>query len=265
METWITIMKMTVYQFKFVLALALAMVLASLPSKAQDGPMTASSGAEKAISLGVEADMNSQYIWRGIVFESSPVIQPSVWVSVRSLTLSVWNSHAPRRETGVGIGDEVDFMLTHEHDWQLVSSEFEFGYYVYPGDDESPSTGELTASFSRSVGLLSASTRHTFDILEYRGSYYGEASLSVEHDAAYGLNFETRAFTGWASAEFNEAYACVSHSALNLAGLEAAVTVRIAGPLYVRPHVETYFTLNRIIAEATQHRVTSAGLAFGVD
>lgn len=258
-------MRVAVCRSKVVVVLALAIILASSLCRAQDASVTASSGAERTISLGVEADMNTQYIWRGIVFESSPVIQPSVWVSARSLTLSVWNSHAPRRETGVGIGDEVDFILTHEHDWQLVSSEFEFGYYIYPGDDESPATSEVTASFSRSAGFLSASTRHTFDILEYRGSYYGEASLSAEYDAACGLDFETRAFTGWASAEFNEAYAGVSHSAFNLAGLEAAITFRIAGPLYVRPHVETYFTLDRIIAEATQHHVTSAGLAFGVD
>jgi len=258
-------MKMAVYRFKFILALAPAIVLVSLPCRAQDNPATALSETERTIGLGAEADMNAQYIWRGIVFESSPVVQPTVWASARSFTLAVWNSHALGRETGVGIGNEIDLMLAHEYDWHLFSSEFEFGYYLYPGDDESPATGELTVLFSRSVGLLSASTRHTFDILEYRGSYYGEASLCLEYDVAHGLNFETRAFTGWASAEFNETYAGVSHSALNLTGFEAAATFRITGPLYVRPHVETYFILDRTIVEATQHHVTSAGLAFGVD
>lgn len=265
METWIVALGISAFRFKLILALQLAMVLTSSPCQTQEGPAGASSEAERIISLGAEADMNSKYIWRGIVFENRPVVQPSVWASARNFTLSIWNNHVPGRETGVGIGDEIDFILTYEQDWQLFSSELEFGYYLYPGDDESPATGELTVSFSRSMGLFSASTAHVFDLLEYRGSYYGEASLSVEREMARGLTLQTRAFTGWASAKFNETYAGVWGDALNLAGLEGTATWRIAGPLYVRPHVETYFTLDRTIAEATQHHITSAGLAIGVD
>ncbi len=265
METWATTWRLAVSRCKLIPTLALAIILARLSCMAEDNSVTASDGADKVVSLGFEADMNSQYVWRGIVFECNPVIQPTVWASARSVTLSVWNSHVPGRETGVGIGHEVDFTLTHEHDWRLVTSELEFGYYLYPGDDESPATGEFTVSFSCPVGFLNACTRHTFDILEYKGSYFGETSLSVECITAHGLNLETRVFTGWASAEFNEIYAGVSHSALNLAGLAASATFRIAGPLYVCPHVEAYFTLDRTIVEATQPHVTNVGLAIGVD
>jgi hypothetical protein len=252
-------------RFKFVWLLQVAAALASSACLGQNNPAQISSEAERMISLGAEADMNSRYIWRGIIFEDNPVAQPSLWASFRSLTLSLWSNHVLGQEIGVGIGDEIDFTVAHEHDWRLLTSGLEFAYYLYPGEDESPATGEFTLSVSRSIGLLTASTRHTFDVLEYRGAYFGDASLSFEHEPLQGLDFEMKALAGWASAEFNEAYIGISRSALNLAGMELAATIRVAGPLYVRPHAEACFILDHTIADVARPHVTNAGLAIGVE
>src|SRR6266404_4893354 len=41
---------------------------------------------QQKISYGVEGDFNSAYVWRGIVLNNRPVVQPSVWISVSDVS-----------------------------------------------------------------------------------------------------------------------------------------------------------------------------------
>ena len=70
----------------------LAMV--SFPCLAKPDPVESSDDA--VVSFGAETDMNSRYIWRGIILDDQLVIQPAVSISVQHMAFSIWNNHVPQ-------------------------------------------------------------------------------------------------------------------------------------------------------------------------
>lgn len=52
--------------------------------------LTAAVPAAAQVTIGADAYLNSQYIWRGLTFTNKPVIQPDVWVSAYGFTVGAW-------------------------------------------------------------------------------------------------------------------------------------------------------------------------------
>jgi hypothetical protein len=52
------------------------------------------------VTLGVDAALNSQYVWRGLSYTNKPVIQPDVWISASGFTAGVWANVEPSSYTG---------------------------------------------------------------------------------------------------------------------------------------------------------------------
>ena len=69
---------------------------------------------------------------------------------------------------------------------------------------------------------------------------------------------------GWASAGFNEDYVGTHGRALDYAAAGGTITIRLAGPWYLRPHVDVYRLVNADVQRAlNETMLTSAGLAIG--
>ncbi len=47
---------------------------------------------DHALSYGAEADFSSGYVWRGLLLNDGPVVQPSAWISRFGLTFYVWSN-----------------------------------------------------------------------------------------------------------------------------------------------------------------------------
>ena len=62
---------------KAVGGLALLALGAAVPAAAQ-------------VTVGADAYLNSQYVWRGLTFTNKPVIQPDVWLSAYGFTVGAW-------------------------------------------------------------------------------------------------------------------------------------------------------------------------------
>ena len=229
----------------------------------QEQAVDATDDSTPVVSGGGEVDVNSQYIWRGIVFEDHVVIQPTVWVTARDLTLSIWNNRAAHDDQYVS-GNEVDFAAAYTRSVAGVASEASFSYYVYPHQEDCPPTGEVALSAAVPLGPLEVSTTQTLDVIEYPGSYFGELGLSFERELPLQLNLEAGVSAGWGSAEFNEAYAGLRQSAWNGLGARAALTYALSDFLYVKPHLEWFHTLDQGIADVTQRDVMNVGGTLGL-
>jgi hypothetical protein len=221
--------------------------------------------SENSITGGIEVDFNSKYVWHGLIFTDEMVIQPSAWISAHNFTFSIWNNQVPGGEDGFGTGDEVDLSVAYERAFGQFGSEFAFAHYSYPTQDNAPSTGELSARFSRVIGNVELSTEHSLDVIEYGGAYFGDVEATFKREIKEDLSYNFAVSLGWASAEFNNTYAGVNQSALNLLGGALSVYWDITDNLYLMPHLEIYRILNDAIADATQIDVFCAGAVVGIE
>jgi hypothetical protein len=243
------------------LALAVISIVASCPAQESSG----TADSEGIFSYGLETDCNSQYVWHGVVFEDHLVVQPTVWVSAYGFTASVWNNHTPQTEHAFGVGNELDFSLTHELSWKSLTAEAGFDYYTYPHQEEAPATGEASVKLSCKLGPAELSSSHSLDVIEYHGAYFGDVAAALEHELIPHLSAAATLRMGWASAQFNETYLGVRQAALNFTSAELAATVHISSTFYLRPHAEYFRILDSTIRSASKSSVTNAGLAAGFE
>ncbi|MBU0509265.1 hypothetical protein KKH27_10560, partial [bacterium] len=216
-------------------------------------------------SYGSEVDMNSRYVWRGIVYNDRSVAQPSAWISASDLTLSVWANRGLEEKYGSAFVDEVDGTLEYARGWGDFAGDLSVSYFHYPGQEEAPATGEVAVGCEYSLGIVSVRTWHAMDYLEYTGAYWGEAGLSTGVELAPNVSLEGRTGFGWASSKFNEAYWGVTRSSFSLWSFDVALNYRIGDYFYLSPHGEFATILDRDLTEDAQRNPVNFGLRMGVD
>ncbi|HEX3036561.1 MAG TPA: TorF family putative porin [Thermodesulfobacteriota bacterium] len=193
---------------------------------------------DQIFNFGTEIDFNSRYVWRGIALSEGAVMQPSVWISAFNFTFYIWGNFILNDEPNQGEFNEIELILYYSREWGKVTFEPFVVYYVYPNQEDVPSTGEVTLNLYYSFGPFNIFTSHTFDFVEYEGSYFGDAGLSYEHQLSSTLTLEASSSFGWASSEFNSVNIGLSKSAFNFAGGNLSLTYYPKEFLYFRPHIE---------------------------
>ncbi|MEO0082333.1 MAG: hypothetical protein ABIL25_08600 [candidate division WOR-3 bacterium] len=218
----------------------------------------------RSFTFGIEPDISSRYLWRGMAQGQGPVCQTSAWVSAADFTFTPWTNIVLGNKVDRWRFNELDLFFDWAGEWHNIKIAPCFGLYLYPNQPEVATTADLTLELSIPVGSLQASSAHTIDLLAAAGAYFGEAGLSVEHELAAGLSLNAQVSVGWASAKFNQAFAGTSRSAMNLAGAEVSFTWSIGNALYLMPHAELNLFTDRELRE-TQGSITTfaAGLAVG--
>lgn len=216
-------------------------------------------------SYGSELDMNSRYLWRGMVCNDRAVAQPSVWMALSDWSLSVWGNRGLEERYGPAVVDEVDATLDFAHGWGAFTSLASVTYFHYPKQEDAPSTGEVMLGGEYSFGVLSLFTRHSVDYLEYAGGYWGEGGVSVDVSVAPSLILEASTGLGWASATFNESYWGVRRSSLSLWSFETALSWSPTEYLYLRPHAEFFSMLNRDVSADAEKQPVNVGLSVGFE
>jgi len=86
-----------------------------------------------SISVGFETDVNSRYVWRGLVQDESPVVQASVWGSVSDLEVAVWANWPTAKDAASARPNELDFTATYPLAWAGMDIEPAAAAYWYPG------------------------------------------------------------------------------------------------------------------------------------
>src|SRR5262249_25578716 len=132
-------------------------------------------------------------------------------------------------------------------------------------DIESRNTMEGSLKLSYPAGPLRVFTTHAFDVLAYRGSYFGEAGLEYKRPVTERAEFTISVRSGWASAKFNDVYIGVDKSAFNFVGVEGSLTYYLGRRLYFRPHIEfSSITDRRLRGQLAPGNIVNFGLAFGL-
>jgi len=158
-------------------------------------------------------------------------------------------------------------ILTYERDWEKLRIEAALDAYMgrQSSDIESRNTMEGSLGMSYPVGPIRIFTTHAFDVLAYRGSYFGEAGLEYEKQVTKSAEFTISVRSGWASSKFNEVYIGVDKSAFNFVGAEASLTCNLGSRMYFRPHIEfSSITNRRLRGQLAPADIVTFGLAFGL-
>ena len=226
-------------------------------------PTTQPSEAHATFTYGAEIDFNSTYLWRGLLLDDGPVGQPSAWISAFGFTFTAWSNVAPTSKSGVaesnassqgiamrrnlsltnrsrGAGlNAGGFILTYDRDWENLKIEAALDAYTgkQSAGIEARNSMESSLKLSYPAGPLRIFTTHTFDVLAYRGSYFGEAGGEYEGQITKSIEFTTSVRSGWASAKFNDVYIGINKSALNFLGAEGSLSYYLGPHPYFKPHI----------------------------
>ena len=223
-------------------------------------------GGDQIFNFGTEVDFNSRYVWRGIALSEGAVMQPSAWVSAFNFTFYIWGNFVLDDEPNQGEFNEVELILYYSRVWGNITFEPFVVYYVYPNQEDVPSTGEFTLSLYYPFGPFNVFTSHTFDFVEYEGSYFGDAGLSYERQLSSTLTLGASGSFGWASSEFNSVNIGLHKRALNFVGGNLFLAYYPKEFLYIRPHMELSAIVDGELRDQLDDpTILNVGVAFGME
>ncbi|MDD5087266.1 MAG: hypothetical protein PHI18_00510 [bacterium] len=239
----------------------LPLSICTIPAAASFPPEEENSGP--ALSYGSDLDINSRYLWRGMVCNDRAVAQPSAWIALSDWSLSVWGNRGLEERYGPAVLDEVDATLDFAHGWGPYTALASVSYFHYPKQEDAPSTGEIMLGGEYSIGVLSLFTRHMVDYLEYEGGYWGEGGVSAGWTLGKTVAGEASVGLGWASRKFNESYWGAPRATLSLWSVDAALRWSPTDYLFIRPHAEFFSLLDHDLSEDANKQPVNVGLQFG--
>ena len=161
---------------------------------------------DQIFEAGLDIDLFSAYVWRGVVQTDKPVLQPCVWADLTYFDpfyfgfsyWQGWDLSSDRKDTYKRRLNESDYNLhagvtAWENDDKDMSLSFEAGHewYTYhftrryDGHDASPSTREfyLKATFDNPfVGVYGQCSWLYDDIGEYESGFYYEIGFNKEFE-----------------------------------------------------------------------------------
>jgi hypothetical protein len=201
----------------------------------------------RAFSFGAEADFNSEYVWRGIVLNDRPVAQPTEWFSIHGLNFISSSNLNLTRTPGQARVDATSLTLEYDRGWKRLILEPAVNAYLNQpsGATQNTNTMEGSLKISGLAGPVRVFTRHSFDILNYHGSYFGEAGVDYEKSLAKKAIFDLTLRSGWASSKFNAVYIGADKAAFNFLEPEASLTYFLSPKLYLQPHCEVSRIVDR--------------------
>ena len=148
------------------------------------------------LTFGGETDFTSGYVWRGLLLDDGPIMQPSAWISKSGFTFAAWTSHPLSKTSESTHLNASTLTLTYGRDWKKLTIEPSVESYFNrrAEDSNDPNTMEGSLKLSYSAGPLRVFTIHAFDVLTYRGAYFGEAGLGYERHVTKNAELSISSF-----------------------------------------------------------------------
>ncbi len=95
---------------------------------------TLNSASEDSLSLNINADFVSRYVWRGLLTSGNPNIQPYASISYKGLTFGAWSSFGlstPFAETDLYLSYSAGPVTLTVNDYYAADSLENFSYFNY--------------------------------------------------------------------------------------------------------------------------------------
>ncbi len=219
-----------------------------------------------SLEYGVEVDVTSRYLFRGVAFSQEPVSQITASAAFSGVAFYAWGNVLLQREPQQYDFNELDFGASYACGLGNFTLEPAFDAYVFrvPPPRKALHTTEGSVKVSYTLGPASAFTRQTLDLSENRGAYYAEAGLSFEQAPSRRISVASVLTVAWASARFNAGHVGVEEGGWNHVGIELSVTYSPDGRLYFKPHFElTSFVGSALRRQSEEPTVSRFGVAIG--
>jgi hypothetical protein len=247
------------------LALLLALAGSTLPAgaRAQDA---ADPGVTDAVSAGLEVDVPSRYVARGVAASEGPTLQPSAWVGYAGLSALVWTSFDPLGQPEVGNRPtDLTAGLAYGAEFGPFTAEPSATVVTFPGLPEGATTVELGLEAALSLGPIAACTTQSLDAVAFRGAYCAKAGACAAHDFGAGVALEGDVGAGGGNRAFNEANFGVAAWGLDHVEANVAITIP-ADSLYLRAHGTVSRLVHPDLVRALPEPLVGfAGLAVGAE
>lgn len=216
-------------------------------------------------AYGFEPDFCNKYLWRGITYNEGFIMQPNIWLSYNDFTLAVWSNITLHDINDSIKRNEFDFSLSYSYSFMNLEIDNSFLYYIYPGQSDSPPTGELFFELSYPVGDFKLFTNFTIDVVEYLGAYYVEHGIEYENPLTSDLGISSSLSLGWASQKFNDTYVGVSKNTLSIISGNISLTYYPLDYLFIKPHMQLNKVVDKDLYPYLNKFSSHFGLAVGIE
>jgi len=212
-----------------------------------------------AWTAGVETDVASAYLWRGLPYGGA-VVQPSAWLGWADWSLTGF-TNVPIEEPADGVADEWDLSLASSWELGPVNVDPQVDLYTYP---RWPDTVEATLGIGLPIGPFTIATAHSVDLVAQAGAYYAEVSATWGVAPAEPLWLDVAVHAGAATARYHRAYAGAYESGATAIRGGPTLTWTISETFSARTHGELAVLPDDEVAAAAGGRTAwNVGVALG--
>jgi len=215
-------------------------------------------------SVTLDSTFNSKYVWRGLNLADDFVWQPSMAITYKGLTFTVWtNMNLTETVPGEGLGDEagefteVDLVVNYDWSYKKLNLGVGILHYMFPNTDFDATT-ELSVTAGLDV-LLSPCVTLYQDVDVHDGTYvsFGASHSFVDvlhFSDTSSLSIDLSAVFGAGSTKHNGYYHGVATGAFSDVGLTAAFPVTLSKAWSITPSFNYASLLDKGLRDATDKK-----------
>jgi hypothetical protein len=236
------------------------------PAEASDEASGLDEASEApAFNYGAEVDVSSRYMSRGLAWSERPVLQPSGRIVHRGVTLAMAGNAYLTDEAAADSGfSELDLFGKYDLVLGPVTLSPSLGAYIYP---DAADTAELGAALAYNLDIVTLQTRHSLDVLDNAGGWYGDVGAVRAQPIGSRLTLEGTASVAWCSGSFSRYYIDESLTGLHFGAaiLDSSLTFMATDIVYLRLHGTFSRMLEQRMREAAgDEHLLGGGLALGL-
>lgn len=182
------------------------------------GALAGATPGHTQATFGVDLDLFSSYVWRGVTYTNKPVAQPAVWVSFpagnASITAGGWanidlgkydNASDISESGGTSAFNFAEFDPYAEVSFPVGKATLTGGVtaYIYPNDDPGFTSDANTVEIYGKVGLdapLAPELSVYYDVDKIKGAYI-EAGVSHSLPASEKISVDLGAVAGFSAGQ----------------------------------------------------------------
>jgi hypothetical protein len=219
--------------------------------------------AEETQGPSVNADVTiaSKYVWRGLTLTDDPVLQPSLTVDYKALSLNLWGNTDLTDVNGTpGEMNELDYTLSYSFSVNKVNLTLGVIQYTFPHTAFEPTT-EIYGSAG--LGMLLSPTVTLYYDSDEVGGLYG--TLGLSHSFSLGEvyggispSLDLSGSIGYATSSWNEGYYGVNDSGL----VDLLLTAVLAIPIDEHLSIGPFISFSQVVDSDLQDAVADDNAAF---
>lgn len=209
---------------------------------------------EESPSISVDLTAGSKYVWRGLLLTDDPVLQPSLTIGYKQLSLNFWANNDLTNRGASGESEITEFDYTLDYSSSVDKVSYSLGVIQYTFPDVGEGTTELYGSIGYDI-TLSPTLTVFYDTDEAGGVYANLGlgySLPLPDVAEVSSSLDLSGSIAYATRDWNAFYYGVDDSAFVDMILTATLSVPVDDHISVGPFVSYSFLVDSKLENAVE-------------